>query len=370
MQSIFSLGLVLGSLFLGILANAQKSQQPSEWHTATEFTLEGKGWKETQSPYDRFPPKAQGKVVQNVWELSEQSAGIAVRFQSDAPRIWVRWSLTSPLALLAMPHMPATGVSGVDLYTRQADGKWVFVNNGRPLQVEGNLASFYPNNKTTEMQEYLLYLPLYNGTKSLEIGVGEGKRIQNVLPRPQDKAQPIAYYGSSIAQGGCASRPGMAFTAILGRALDRPILNFGFSGSAMLEPEVADLLAELAPLLFVLDSLPNSHNLPPDQLASRLTVFAKTLRAKHPSTPILFVGQSSVFPARHPLASSKIQEEVVKSLQAEGVKELYVLDGAKLFGTDSEGTVDGVHPNDVGMVAHAKALQTAIEKIIRAKQRD
>lgn len=271
---------------------------------------------------------------------------------------------------MALPHMPATGVSGVDLYTRQDNHKWVFVGNGRPLKVESNIAQFYPPSKTGEMREYLLYLPLYNGTKSLELGVVKGHRIQNVLQRPQDKAQPVVYYGSSIAQGGCASRPGMAFTNILGRTLDRPVINLGFSGSAMLEQEVADTIAELDPILFVLDALPNAHNLPPDKLTARLTAFAKTLRAKHPDTPILFVGQASVFTDRLPLPASKLQETLVETLRQEGIKRLYLLDGANLFGADGEGTVDGAHPNDLGMVAHAKGLQGILERIIRTRQRD
>ncbi len=363
----------LGILWMVVFAlmfavKAAEAQEPSEWRSATEFTLEGKGWKETESPYDRFPPKAHGKVSENVWGLSQMSAGIAVRFQSDARQIWVKWSLTTDI--MALPHMPATGVSGVDLYTRQEDSRWVFVGNGRPLKVENNIAQFYPPGKAGEMHEYLLYLPLYNGTKSLNIGVLQGSRIQNILQRPRDKAQPIVYYGSSIAQGGCASRPGMAFTNILGRALDRPIINLGFSGSAMLEPEVADIIAELDPILFVLDALPNAHNLPPDKLTARLTAFVKTLRAKHPNTPILLVGQAQVRPYAKPYGSSEIQEAAAQALEQEGMKNLYLLDGAKLFGGDGEGTVDGVHPNDYGMMAHAKGLQGTLERIIRRRLRD
>lgn len=356
------------ALAFAMSAAAQKAQ-PTEWTSATEFAIEGKGWRETTNPYDRFPPKAQGKVPEGVWLLSQQSAGIAVRFQSDAPQIWARWSLSSEA--LAMPHMPATGVSGVDLYTRQEDEKWVFVGNGRPAQVAGNVAAFYPPiAKEGEMREYLLYLPLYNGTKSLEIGVPQGKRLQNVLQRPREKAHPVVYYGSSITQGGCASRPGMAFTNILSRALDRPIVNLGFSGSAMLEQEVADLMAELDPVVFVLDALPNAHNLPPDKLSARLTAFAKTLRAKRPDTPILFVGQAKALPYRKPYAASDTQEEVVKALEESGMKNLFLLDGAKLFASDGEGTVDGVHPNDYGMMAHAKGLQGTLERIIRKRLRD
>lgn len=180
----------------------------------------------------------------------------------------------------------------------------------------------------------------------------------------------MVYYGTSIAQGGCASRPGMAFTAILGRDMDRPIINLGFSGSALLEPEVAQLIAELDPAVFVIDALWNAGSLPEKELASRIENFARTLRAKHPETPLLFVGQSLVHPTHIPSNASKIQEQVIKMLIKEGVRGLYLLDGEKLFGIEGEGTVDGVHPNDLGMMTHAKALFPVLEKIVRSRPRD
>lgn len=156
----FSFVSTLLLMALHAFAIAQAQSPAMDWHMANEFSLEGKGWRETESPYVRFTAKAKEHVSASVWNLSQHSAGICVRFQSDAPTVWARWSLTS--AELAMPHMPATGVSGVDLYGRDKRGKWVFVGNGRPTLVEGNVASFGVDNGVSEMREYLLYLPLYN----------------------------------------------------------------------------------------------------------------------------------------------------------------------------------------------------------------
>ncbi len=328
------------------------------WHLASELTVENVGWHESTNPYVRFPAHGHDQVPSGVWFLSRHSAGVSVHFLSDAPEIRVRWSLIN--AELAMPHMPATGVSGVDLYVRAENGRWVFAGNGRPQKQNDNVATFNYGMKAGETHEYQLYLPLYNGVTSVEIGVDPSAKLQ---PAKQH-AEPIVYYGTSIAQGGCASRPGMAFTNILSRELDRPIINLGFSGSAMLEPDVATLIAELDPKLFVIDALWNAGSLPPAELAKRLEGFARTLRAKHPKTPILFVGQSLVHPIAEPSGTSKTQIEVVERLQKEGMLGLSILDGAKLYSDDTEGTVDGVHPNDLGMMAHAKALLPTLKRLV------
>ena len=342
-------------------ANAQVGGDQTQWHAASEFTLENVGWHEADAPYVRFPAHGHAQVPEGVWNLSRHSAGISVHFVSDAPEIRVRWSLISDQ--LAMPHMPATGVSGVDLYVRSENNKWVFAGNGRPTQQNDNIAAFNYRMKSGEVHEYQLYLPLYNGVTRVEIGVAPGAKL---LPAEQhaEPNAPIVYYGTSIAQGGCASRPGMAFTCILSRELNIPIINLGFSGSAMLEPGVANLIGELNPKLFVIDALWNAGSLPHAELAKRLEGFARTLHTKHPQTPILFVGQSLVHPSAEPSGASKVQIDVVKRLQKEGIRGLSVLDGAKLYGDDTEGTVDGVHPNDLGMMAHARGLLPALKKLV------
>lgn len=339
-------------------ATAQSGGDKTIWHAASEFTVENVGWHEAEAPYVRFPAHGKNQVPAGVWGLSRHSAGVSVHFASDAPEIRIRWSLLN--TELAMPHMPATGVSGVDLYIRSESGNWVFAGNGRPTQQNDNVAAFNYGMKSGAMHEYQLFLPLYNGVSRVEIGVDPSATIRSA----ETHKEPIVYYGTSIAQGGCASRPGMAFTCILSRELDRPIINLGFSGSAMLEPGVADLIAELNPKLFVIDALWNAGSLPHDELAKRLENFVRTLRAKHPSTPILFVGQSLVHPSADPSAASKVQIEVVQRLQKEGVRGLSLLDGARLYGDDTEGTVDGVHPNDLGMMAHAKGLLPTLKKIL------
>ena len=337
-----------------------------EWHDATEFTIEGKGWTATESLYERFPAKAKGVVSENMWGLSRHSAGITVRFQSDASILYFYWSVRH--SGFGNTTMSDVGASGIDLYIRRPGiGVWRHVTATRPVTKDGNLTAIDTSSGTTSIREFLLYLPTLNGITDLKIGVKVGKHLSTAPERPVDKSQPIVWYGTSIVQGAASSRAGMAFTSILGRALDRPIINLGFSGSAYMEPEVLQLLAELDPILFVIDTLKNAHNLPPEVLTARIEATARTLRLTHPKTPILFVGESSADPALLPRPASLLQEQVIQRLQKEGVQKLYLFDGGRLYVKDSEGSVDGTHPNDYGMVSFARAMAPALQRILVTK---
>jgi len=339
------------------------ARQNIKWSDATSFEVEGKGWDKTAGSFDRLPDSAKDKVSPSVWGLSKNSAGIAVRFLTDAATVSVRWSLTSDS--LAMPHMPATGVSGVDLYARSTNGLWKFVGNGRPVKQDGNEAAFSFNEPAKNLRECLLYLPLYNGTKSLEIGVAQESRLEPPAPRPASLRKPIAVYGTSIAQGGCASRPGMAWPAILGRLLDRPVINLGFSGSGTMEPPVAEPFAELDPAVYVIDCLWNVGNIPQDKYDQRISSLVHTLRKAHPFTPIVFVGQSLIQREAHPTEMTRKQESSVRKLQKQGIKNLVLVPGDHLAGDDGEATVDGVHLTDLGMDRQARCLLPVLRKLVR-----
>jgi hypothetical protein len=201
---------------------------------------------------------------------------------TDAPAVQLKWSLTS--ASLAMPHMPATGVSGLDLYVRSnKDGRWQWAGVGQPRQKDDNRATVtVPAGK----KECLLYLPLYNGVSSVEIGLPKGAFFSKAPAREAPYQKPIVFYGTSITQGGCASRPGMVHTAIVGRRLERPVINLGFSGNGRMDPPVVELLAELDPAAFVIDCLPNMG---PKDVEARTGPLVETLRKARPTTPILLV---------------------------------------------------------------------------------
>ncbi|GMV94917.1 MAG: hydrolase [Candidatus Hydrogenedentota bacterium] len=343
-------------------ATATKGENGILWYNALEIGLEGKGWTDTEHPYDRLPSKAKGVVPDPVWSLSHDSAGMAVRFVTDASAIRARWTVRDEG--LAMPHMPATGVSGLDLYVRGGDG-WGWIAQGRPSAVsnEAELATGIPEGS----HEYLLYLPLYNGTESLEIGIPESATLSKAPARPEDHAKPVLVYGTSIVHGGCAARPGMAYPAIMGRWLDRPFINLGFSGNGKMEIEMADLLGELDCAVYVIDCAPN---MAPELIAERVVPFVKRLREIQPETPILLVEnieyQAGWFiPAKRDAYVNKNVEwkKAFDTLQADGVANLHYFPCDALLGDDHEGTVDGTHPTDLGFYRMAQALEPIVREL-------
>jgi hypothetical protein len=348
----------------GLLGQAINQASALRWYNARGLTVEGKGWQETKHFYDRWPARAEGKVRAAVWNLGEDSAGLAIRFVTDATAICARWTLRRER--IAMSHMPASGVSGVDLYVWTGT-KWQWVGGGRPdksPQDEKRLVgSLKPGRR-----EYLLYLPLYNGVEELELGVPLEATVQPAPARP-DRLKPIVFYGTSIVQGGCASRPGMAYPAILGRRLGRPQINLGFSGNAWSEPEVAQFLAELDAALYVLDPLPNMKE---EWVAPRLEHFVRILRQAHPKTPIVLVENLAyadadlVEPRRDRSASANARlRELHRRLVRAGDKSLLYVSAAGLIGSDGEGTVDGTHPTDLGFQRMADALEPVLRRALK-----
>lgn len=320
------------------------------WYDAKELVVEGRGWQDTESFYHRLPARAKDKVPPAVWDLGRRSAGLVVRFLTDSTRIAAVWDGGG-----AMNHMAATGNSGLDLYARR-DGRWVFIGVGRPKteQTLDELARNLPA-KTTE---YLLYLPLYNGVTDLKIGIDPAASITRPAARPRGKDRPIVFYGTSITQGGCASRAGMCHPAILGRWLDREVINLGFSGSGKMEPAMAEFIGELDASLFVLECLPNMTL---DMVRERVKPFVHHLREAHRDTPILLVESPLNIGAN---AGNTALRKVYDDLKQESVAHLYYLPGDDQLAGEENGTVDGVHPTDLGFYRMAVTYRPVLEKIL------
>ena len=333
------------------------------WYDATQWPVENKGWNDVDRYFARFPSRAKGKVTDSVWSLSQHSAGEVVRFRTNADKIKVRYTLYS--GNVSMAHMPATGVSGLDLYAFDDQSKrWLWVGCTQPGSKDGEKTLIQEMERKT--RDFILYLPLYNGVDALSIGVPEDCEFTALSPR---KDKPIVYYGTSIAHGGCASRPGNCYTAMISRRLDIPVINLGFSGSAHMEIEVAELLAELDPAIYVLDPLPN---MTPEMVANRALPFIKKLRESHPETPILLVEDREFsnawivpskqdFHARNHAELKKVYDELKKD-----DPNVYYLSAKNILGEDLDfdGTVDGSHPNDLGMWRQANALEASLRPIM------
>lgn len=353
--------LLVAVLTRPLASFAEDSAKNLRWFDARDLTVEGKGWTNTEAFFDRYPAKAEQSVRPAVWALSRDSAGIAVRFITDAPAITARWTLRKEA--LAMPHMPATGVSGLDLYLKE-QGRWQFAGRA-PAKALTNECSLL-HNRPPLKREFLLYLPLYNGIQALQLGIPATAHLEAAPVRPQ---KPMVFYGTSILQGGCASRPGMAYPAIIGRHLDWPTINLGFSGNAISEPEVAQLLAELDPALYVLDALPNMTTA---AVAERIEPFVKTLRQAHPQTPIVLV-EEVIYPnakfvqfqQERNVRNNTALKAAYARLRKAGVKQLYYLPSDNLLGKDGEATVDGVHPTDLGFLRMAETIEPVLRRLLK-----
>lgn len=330
---------------------------------ASRFPLVGKGFTETENLYERLPASLKGVTREAVWNLSKNSSGLAVRFRTNSRTIAVKWEVTRDHV---MNHFAPTGIKGLDLYAHEK-GKWQYVNTARPSGKTSSAAII--NHMTPAEREFMLYLPLYDGLSNLEIGIESGAVIGDPLIDSPRRNKPVVFYGTSITQGGCASRPGMAYPNILSRMLDRQIINLGFSGNGKLDPEIAAAMAEIDASCYVIDCLPNCS---PELIREKYIPFIKIIRKKKPTVPILLV--ENVHNAYMPFDQRKdsmIREKnnllktIYLDLKKSGDRNISYLKADHLTGDDSEGTVDGVHLTDLGFHRMSVKMFPVIRKLIR-----
>ncbi len=335
----------------------------AQWNDVTTWGVEGRGWgdQERKRWYDRLPAKAEKTVTPAVWSLSRDSTGMMVRFKTDAKAIYCRYDLSK--ANLATPAMPATGVSGLDLYARDAEGKWRWVACPKPAaqHVEAVMISDLAPGE----HEFAAYLPLYNGIEKLEIGVPAGAKFEGLAPREK----PIVFYGTSITHGANASRPGMVHTAILGRHLDHPVINIGFSGNGRMDAAVGDLINELDPAVIVIDCLPNMG---PADVTAKCIPLVKQLRSKHATTPIILVEDRRYTNSWITPAKAKFHDDnhaalkaAYQQLKAGKVANLHYIGGDALYGTDTEGSNDASHGTDLGFLRQAEIFEPVLRAALK-----
>ena len=339
----------------------------AQWHDVTTWGVEGRGWvdQERRRWFDRLPAKAEGRVTDAVWRLSHDSAGMVARLKTDAPAIYARYTVSKKQ--IGMPHMPATGVSGLDLYARDDAGAWRWVMVTKPT--EQTVEAVVISGLAPGMREYAAYLPLYNGVESLEIGVPAGATFEALPPRTE---KPIVFYGTSITHGASASRPGMVHTAILGRRFDRPVLNLGFSGNGKMDAAVGSLLTEIDAAVYVIDCLPNMG---PADVTAKCGPLVRQLREARPTTPIVLVEDrrntnSWILPDRdkHHDANHAALKAAYEQLVKEGVKGLFYIDGDHLYGDDAEGATDASHASDLGFMRQADIFEPILRAALAPQQ--
>lgn len=334
-----------------------------DWHNIGPSDLRGSGWKETKPVFGRLPAWAEGRVTPGVWSNGAHAAGQYLEFITDSPEIRVTWEVGS--AGLGLWNMTPAGVSGLDLYARDQTGgyRWYAVGAPEKQRNEDQVLARPP----TGLTGFCLYLPLYNELTALSIGT-RSNATWEVVGRSRREPGPVVFYGSSIVQGCSASRAGMTFAAILGRRLGIETVNLGFSGSAKMEPALADLMGQIEASAYVVDALPNMST---TELRERVRPFVERLRACRAEAPILLVegrAYSNAWAergrARYYAEHNASLGEVYEALVAAGLPGLFYLRADGLLGDDSEATIDGSHPTDLGMVRYADAYEPVLRRML------
>ena len=329
-------------------------------------TVQGRWWhEELRNSYHRFPDRMEATLPDAVWSHGLQTAGLSIQFRSMSPTIEVRYTTGS--GIRQMQHWQFTGCGGLDLYATDKHGamRWC---PGRFTQGDTIRAVFdkldYKDANGRYGYQFELFLPMFVEVKSLEIGVPEGQKLTFL---PVSLEAPIVFYGTSIAHGGCASRPGMAWINMVRREMQHPLVSLGFSGSGKLEASVFKALSEIRAKAFVIDCMPNMTGR--DDIAALVIDGVKTLR-KQSRVPILLVehagypGESTSNWRRESYEQTNVQlRAAYDELQASGVSELYYLAHDQFFLAMDE-TVDGTHPNDLGMRHLADVYEKKLREVL------
>ncbi len=331
-----------------------------------QLEIDGLPWfGENHGEFYRLPERLKDTFRPPVWGLAKSPSGGRIRFRTDSPVIQIRVEYPKPPD---MRNMHAFGQSGIDLY---ADGVYassaISDKEAKPDKVYEH--KFFDLSKRPRvMRDIVVYLPLYMPAKVLSIGLEDDAKVEKA--KPFAVAKPVVFYGTSITQGGCASRSGMSYQAILGRKLNLDFVNLGFSGNGKGEPEVAKAVAELDPSVFVLDFSANNESV--ESVRAVYAPFVETLRAKHPDTPIVCISliatSGEVYNDQTRLLRRGMREVisgVVKSRIAAGDSHISFIDGTDLLGfSQLDGVVDGTHPNDLGFQWMADGISSRLREIL------
>ncbi len=314
---------------------------------------------ETSEVFHRMDVKVAEKVNDGVSWLCLNSAGGRVKFKTDSPYIIIKATLSG---IYKADHFALCGAAGFDIYSKESDGV-IYVNTVRfPFDMtDGYTSQIFTN--STEMKEYIIHFPLYSNVNALSLGLKKGSKVE--APDDYKVGTPVVFYGSSITQGACASRPGMAYDNIISRELDVDHINLGFSGSARAEQVMAEYIAGLEMSAFVLDYDHNSTG--PEHLKFTHKRMFDTVRAKHPDIPILMLTR----PCGRLSEEEKERRDIIKQIYLDAVengdKNVGFIDMSEVVRQNggNEATVDNCHPTDLGFRLMADAVIPKLKEMLK-----
>ncbi|MBQ8642684.1 MAG: SGNH/GDSL hydrolase family protein [Clostridia bacterium] len=321
------------------------------------ITIHGLCETELDMPYHRLPESVAKASNPGVEGLMWHTAGGRIRFATNSPYIAIKAVMNE---CGTMPHITKAGQSGFDLYG-YTGGRSVYIGTFMPAS---GLTRGYESciHVKPEMNTYTINMPLYDGVKELYIGLAKDSEIQAAAPYRYEK--PVLYYGSSITQGGCASRPGNAYQGFIERKFDTDYINLGFSGSARAEEAMNEYLASLDASVFVCDY---DHNAPSlEHLKNTHYPLYKTYREANPATPVVFVSKPDFRGDADSIARRAAIYETYRIAKENGDDNVYFIDGEQLFAGEFRDscTVDGCHPNDLGFYRMGMVIGEMVGRLL------
>ncbi len=305
--------------------------------------------------YVRMPAEVAKNVSEGVFGLHTHMAGGRVRFVTDSPYVAISVKLNH---VYKMSHFAFTGSIGCDMYSGTR-----YIGTIVPPTNVVDVYEGVINVPFTESQEYTINMPLYSGIDKMYIGIKEGCTLKAAPDYAITK--PVVYYGSSVTQGGCASRPGNAYQNIISRNLDADFINLGFSGSARAEVEIANYIATLQMSAFVYDYDYNAFSLE-HYWESHERMF-KIIRAAQPTTPIVMLTRPKYYLSPDERKRFDVLMNTYNNAVAAGDKNVYYIDGITLLAPEMReaALVDNVHPTDVGFLSMANVIGEKLKEILK-----
>jgi len=329
--------------------------------------VHGLGWYAETRPFLwRFPQRFHSVLPEGLFEAGKQTAGVRLRFRTDSGHLSLRASF--PSEPYPHPNMTRYTAQGIATYVDGQCWSSVIPSEGGKGEVEVVLFHQAPRRE----KEVCLYLPLYGSIDIHELILDADASL--APPRPYAHPLPVVFYGTSITQGGCASRPGLSYQAMLSRQLNIDYINMGFSGRGKCESQVALILAELRTSCFVLDV---GQNNTPEELEQRIGPFIDILREAQPKTPLLITipifYNAELWSSEYAQESEKkreiIRNAVLQRKQA-GDTRIFLLEKDHYLGEwFTDGSVDGGHPNDLGFFYMAKGMASLLSQILDLPQK-
>lgn len=338
--------------------NDEGLEYVNAWDDPVRIT--GLAWRKENGTYHRLRPDMLPYVNYGLKELSPHTPGVQASFKTNSKRVSIKakngWNYR-------MQHMAINGSSGIDVYLGKGTNKTYFKTVFAGVGEDSFGAVLNLDGKENELT---LNFPLYSSLDELLIGIEPGATLKE--PTPHKIEKPVVFYGSSITQGACASRPGLAYFNALSRWLDFAPMNFGFSGSALGEEYVAEFLSKIDMSVFVMDY---DYNAPDAEFLEKThEPFFKIIRKANPSLPVLFISMPNR-PSSDPgcAARKEIILKTYNNAKAAGDDKVWFVDGSKMWGRSKRErefcTGDGLHPNDMGFYGMAKGVYPVLKEILK-----